>query len=441
MNFEESLAYLLGLGHETLAMKLGLENTLRLLEALGEPQLASRRVQLAGTNGKGSTAVMLDAITRRAGIKTALYTSPHLFSITERMRYDGEEITPFRFAQAASRVREVAQGLVASGKLAALPTFFEHLTAMFFVAGADSSAELAILETGLGGRLDSTTAARAEVVALTPISLDHQEYLGETLAEIAFEKAAIIRQGVEAVIAPQPPEVFEVIQKRCAECGVSPRFADAAIKVAGADERGRLRLTFKTREDVYENVRLSLAGRHQATNAAVAVALAETLRERGFQIPREAIIEGLESARHRGRLEWLEGEPAFLLDGAHNAEGARALRAYLDEFVKAPLTLCFGAMRDKNLKEMADALFPAAQNLILTEVNNPRTATVEMLRELVSHQTDERQALLTENVSEALRVALEKTRAGGVVCVTGSLYLIGEAQSVLAHEEHESYAS
>ncbi|HEY0546024.1 MAG TPA: Mur ligase family protein [Pyrinomonadaceae bacterium] len=444
MNFEESLAYLLSLGHETLAMKFGLENSVRLFEALGEPQHTCRKVQLAGTNGKGSSAVMLDSITRRAGITTALYTSPHLVSITERMRYDGEAIDPLHFALAATSVREVAEKLVASGALPALPTFFEQLTAIFFVGCADYRTELAILETGLGGRLDATTAARAEVVAITPIALDHQEYLGETLAEIAFEKAAIIRPGVEAVIAPQPSEAMEVIQKRCAECVVTPRLADAEINITGADERGRLRLTFKTREDVYENVRLSLAGRHQATNAAVAIAIAETLRGRGFQISREAIIAGIENAVHPGRLEWrdgVEGEPAFLFDGAHNAEGARALRAYFDEFVKAPVTLVFGAMRDKNLTAMADALFPVAEHLILTEINNPRTATKEMLQQLVSHHPDERPATFTAHVSEALRVAAERTVSGGVICVTGSLYLIGEAQSILAYEEHESYAN
>ncbi len=441
MNFEEALAYLLSLGHETLALKLGLENTERLLEATGEPQQAFPKVQLAGTNGKGSTACMLDSIARAAGIRTGLYTSPHLVSITERISINGSHISEENFSRLTDEVREAALRLVETGALPALPTFFEHVTVIALRAFREARVELAILETGLGGRLDATTAACAEVVAITPIALDHQEYLGETLAEIAFEKAAIIRPNVAAIIAPQPAETMEVIQRRCAECAVEPRLADVEINITGADERGRVHVTFKTREDIYDDVRLNLPGRHQAINASVAIAVAETLRERGFRISREAIIAGLENARHPGRLEWREAQPAFLFDGAHNVDGARTLRAYLDEFVKQPLTLIFGAMRDKNLSEMADALFPVAEQLVLTEMGNERTATKETLRQHASHHPDAGRVAYTNNVEEALRVAVAHTAHDGVICVTGSLYLIGEAQKILSHEEHESYAN
>ncbi|MBV9957523.1 MAG: hypothetical protein JO360_03845, partial [Acidobacteria bacterium] len=439
---DESVAYLLSLGHETLAMKLGLESIRRLLTALGEPQRASMwKVQVAGTNGKGSTSVMLDAIARRAKIDTALYTSPHLINLTERLRFNGHEIDRAHFGLVASKVRDEAEKLVASGALPAPPTFFEQLTAIFLYTCPDAWTELAILETGLGGRLDATTAAEAQVVAITPIALDHQEYLGETLAEIAFEKAAIIRPGVVAVIAPQPAEALEVILRRCAECGVEPRLVSTdEMEINGAAERGRLSVTFRTAQDEYECVRLGLRGRHQAVNASVAVALAEELRARGLQISREAIITGLERACHPGRLEWRELQPPMLFDGAHNPAGARALRDYLDEFVKAPVTLLFGAMRDKDLEVMAETLFPAAEHLILTELRNPRTATKETLRQLASHHTDASRLAVTDDVAEALRIAAERTGPGGVVCVTGSLYLIGEAQELLRHKVHESYA-
>jgi dihydrofolate synthase/folylpolyglutamate synthase len=441
MNFNESLAYLLSLGHETLAMKFGLENTERLLEALGHPERLSFKVQIAGTNGKGSTAVMLDAITRASGIVTALYTSPHLVSITERMHFNGQEIDKRDFARDATKVRDAAHGLVESGVLPALPTFFEHLTAMFVNGFRDAWTELAILETGLGGRLDATTATNPQMVAITPVALDHQEYLGGTIEEIAAKKAAIIRPGVVAVIAPQPPEVLNVILKRCAECGVEPVHADFETKVTGADALGRLRVTFKTRREVYENVLLNLPGRHQAVNAAVALAIAEALIERGFKISRQAIRAGLESASHPGRLEWREGAPAFLFDGAHNLAGARALGDYLNEFVCAPLTIIFGAMRDKDLALMAEALFPIAEHLILTEIDNPRSATREMLAQLASHHQVASRVILTNNVSEALRAARSQTERGGVICVIGSLYLIGEAQAVLNRVPDEIYAS
>jgi len=201
MNFEAAVRYLLGLGHETLAIKLGLRNTELLLNALDNPERAFPSVQIAGTNGKGSTAAMLDSICRAAGIKCGLYTSPHLVSITERIRVSGVEITREDFAACATTVREVSR------QLEALPTFFEQLTAIALLAFRNAGIELAILETGLGGRLDSTTAANASIVGITQIAMDHEEYLGHTLEGIAAEKAAIIRRGVNAVIARQQPAV------------------------------------------------------------------------------------------------------------------------------------------------------------------------------------------------------------------------------------------
>jgi dihydrofolate synthase/folylpolyglutamate synthase len=232
MQFDEALQYLLGLGHETLAIKLGLANTERLLEALGNPQTSFPSVQIAGTNGKGSTAVMLEAIAHAAGIKVGLYTSPHLVSITERIRIDKQEVSREDFARLTTQVRNAAEQLLKDGSLSTLPTFFEHLTAIALLAFKEARIQLAVLETGLGGRLDATTTARAETVGITPVALDHQEYLGETLAEIAAEKAAIIRPGVTAVIAPQDAEALEVILRRCEDCVVKP---------CGGHGRGRCR--------------------------------------------------------------------------------------------------------------------------------------------------------------------------------------------------------
>src|ERR1051325_3756790 len=245
MHFEAAVQYLLNLGHETLTIKLGLRNTELLLDALDNPERAYTSVQIAGTNGKGSTAAMLDSICRAAGIKCGLYTSPHLVSITERIKVSGAEITQSDFAACATKVRD------ASEQIEALPTFFEQLPPSALLAFRNPGIELAILETGLGGRLDSTTAANAGIVAITPISMDHEEYLGNTLASIAAEKAAIIRPGVQAVIAKQEPEALDVILQRCAATGVTPIFA--------TDMRP------------YERVRLGLRGRHQIENAAVAI--------------------------------------------------------------------------------------------------------------------------------------------------------------------------
>ena len=432
MRFDEALRYLLSLGHETLAIKLGLTNTEKLLAALGDPQKSFPSVQIAGTNGKGSTAVMLSTIARAAGVHTGLYTSPHLVSITERVRVDNLEISRKEFARLTARVRATAEQLVSEGTLPALPTFFEHVTAIALAAFHEARVRLAILETGLGGRLDATTTARADVVAITPVALDHQEYLGETLAEIASEKAAIIRPGVAAVVAPQSAEALEVTLRRCADCGVVPRVVAGASEILGADEAGRLRVNFETSEDRYDNVRLALRGRHQLINAQVAIALAETLRARGFPLTRASIIEGLETASHAGRLEIrrIAGQD-FLFDGAHNPAGARALRDFLDEFIHAPVTLIFGAMRDKPLTEIAATLFPAASHLILTQPANPRAATPETLARLVPQDFDSSRITLAPSATAALSAARAETQPVEIICVTGSLYLIGEVQGLL----------
>lgn len=434
MQFDEALQYLLSLGHETLAIKLGLDNIERLLEVLGCPQESFPSVQIAGTNGKGSTAVMLDRICREARITSGLYTSPHLVSVTERIRIGGEQIAPEDFARLTARVR-VASARV-QHQSGALPTFFEQITAVAFSAFGEARVDLAILETGLGGRLDATTAARAETVALTPISLDHQEYLGATIEAIAAEKAAIIRPGTTAITAPQSAEALRVIERRAETCGTTLRFAGRGIEVLGADAAGRLSVTFETTRDVYERVHLSLPGRHQAINAALAIELAELLRDRGFAVSREAIIEGLETAEHPGRLEFAGGgTPPIVFDGAHNEAGARALREYLDEFAVAPVTLIFGAMRDKDLCEIAATLFPAADRLILTRIENARAASFNELERVVPRTFDFDRVAFAENANDALHIARELTPPGGVVCVTGSLYLVGEVKRILADGE------
>jgi dihydrofolate synthase/folylpolyglutamate synthase len=404
MNFDEAVSYLLSLGHETLAIKLGLRNTELLLNALDNPQHAFQSVQIAGTNGKGSTAAMLDAICRQATIKTGLYTSPHLVSITERIKFSGAEISREDFAACATRVRQVSE------QLETLPTFFEQVTAIALLAFRKAGIELAILETGLGGRLDSTTAAHANLVAITQIALDHQEYLGNTIASIAAEKAAIIRPGVRAAVIgrQQYPEAMDVLLQRCKETGVTPALADS----------------------IEPRVKLALRGRHQLDNAAVAIQLAELLRETGFDIPHAAIARGLETVQHPGRLELIQHEPVFLIDGAHNLAGAESLRAYLDEFAQRPLTLVFGAMRDKQLEQIGEILFPVADLLVLTEVNNPRSATSEVL-EPIAQRFARGKILKNDDSATALQIAVEHTSREGMICVAGSLYLVGELRPLI----------
>ena len=428
MNLEESTQYLYNLGNEVLAMKLGLENIRKLLAALGNPEKNFVKVQVAGTNGKGSTCAFLEAICVSANIKTGLYTSPHLTSVTERIKISGREISEEDFAKHATKIKEISENLLYKGVLETLPTFFEQITAIAISAFAEAKIELAILETGLGGRFDATTATNAEIVAITPIDFDHQEILGNTLAKIAAEKAAIIRKDTKIVLAKQEEEIESFLLKICSDFGINPKLSEFEAKVIKVKENGRLTIDFQTEKSKYANVSLSLLGKHQIENAKVGVNLAETLQENSFKITSENIKNGLETALHKGRLEFFKG---VLFDGAHNIAGAKALKNYLDEFVKQPITMIFGAMRDKDLEEIADVLFPKAENLILTVPENPRSLkTAEMLNFLPKEFETEK-VFTTETVGEAIEKAREISGENHLIVVTGSLYLIGEAQKIL----------
>lgn len=423
MQYQESVDYLFSLGNEVSTMKLGLETITRLLAALDNPQNNYLKVQVAGTNGKGSVCAFLDAICRSAGIKTGVFTSPHLISITERVRLDGVDIAEEDFARFATIVRVTSERLIDNGELGYTPTFFEQITAIALLAFADANVELAILETGLGGRLDATTAAKAEIAAITRIDYDHQDYLGSTLAEIAAEKAAIIRPGLQAVIGRQEPEALVAILERCRKTGVAPVVADAI----GSPALPLITLEAGQQKLEVQTFRLGLAGLHQAENAGIAASVAGVL-SRTFLISKTDILTGLTNARHPGRLEYAN---RFLLDGAHNVGGTRALCAYLDEYELRPITLVFGAMKGKDVEDMAAMLFARADHIILTRPDNSRALTAEELAEATAEHADGKRPILTANIYDAVDRALELTDENAIILVTGSLYLIGEAKRIL----------
>ena len=444
MNFAESEAYLYSLGNEVEAMKLGLDNIRKLLTALANPEKKFLKVQVAGTNGKGSVCAFLNSICLEAGIKTGMFTSPHLVSVTERVKIDGVDISEDEFAKYATRVRKVSEDLVRNGVLENVPTYFEQVTAIALLAFAEAEVQLAILETGLGGRFDAVTAANAEICAITRIDLDHQQYLGETIEEIAAEKAATIRPGSKAVIGEQVSRAMAIILDRCRQVGVEPRLT-AEIKAlevvpwrrpdamgfgaSGDDRPIRFpRITLGPSELSYRSIGLGLLGEHQKENARIAMLLGHVLSSR-FQISEKHLGRGLARARHPGRLEWIGN---FLLDGAHNVGGARALAAYIDEFVDKPITLIFGAMRDKNIAEIADIIWPKAAHIILTRPENSRAMTPNELAELAPDGTDRKRIILTKSVKEAIAKANEVRNDNSIVLVTGSLYLVGQVRRILS---------
>jgi dihydrofolate synthase/folylpolyglutamate synthase len=435
MDYKQALSYLYGLGHEVLAAKFGLEGIQLLLEKLGRPERAFKSVIVAGTNGKGSVSAMLESIARAAGHRTALYTSPHLVRIQERVRVSGSEISEADFARLATDVRAACEALVSEGKLAAPPTFFEQVTAIALLYFREQGVELAVLEVGLGGRLDSTNAVDRVLSVITSIDFDHQYILGDTIAEIASEKAAIIKPGARAVIGRQKyDEASEVLMRRCIEVSVPPIFANQPTDI-GVNELGRMSFDYESAQTRYSRIVLGLRGRHQAENASAAIEAAEALGDLGFRISREAIIKGLRDVYWPGRLELIEDRPRLLLDGAHNPAGARALRAYLDDFWRGPITLVFGAMGDKDIDGMASALFGAASTIVLTRVSDSRSASnARMGKPALGSSSN---VIFTETVRQALSWARSITPKGGLVCVAGSLYLVGEVKRLLEEEDQQ----
>jgi len=432
MTFQESVEYLLSLGNEVSAMKLGLENIRKLVAALGNPQNNFYKVQIAGTNGKGSVCAFLNSICLRAGIRTGMTTSPHLVSVTERVVVNGNAISEDEFARLATRVRETAERLVAAAELDTVPTYFEQVTSVALLAFAEAKVEIAILETGLGGRLDATTAAEAELVAITRIDLDHQAMLGGSLAQIAAEKAAIIHEGSTTVVLPQSKEVEAVIRGRCREVGVEPIWATTNITTVDHIRELDYPIftsSFKTAKRSYPKVDLGLIGRHQAENASVAIALAESLGDAGFDISDFEICTGLETAEHPGRLSFA-GCGRFLLDGAHNIGGARSLAAFLKESIARPVTMVFGAMGDKDVSQIAEVLFPLASHLVLTRPANSRAAAPSDLAKMIP-DAFKGTLHISDSCSAALQVADSVTSDSGLIVITGSLYLVGEALSII----------
>ena len=433
MNFTESTQYLYSLGNEVSAMKLGLENIRTLLTALGDPQNKYLKVQVAGTNGKGSVCAFLDSICNTAGIKTGTFTSPHLVSITERIRINGVDIGEDDFARHAGIVRETAENLLEKGELEYRPTFFEQVTAIALVAFAEAKVEVAILETGLGGRLDATTAANAEISAITRIDLDHQEYLGNTIEEIAAEKAAIIRADSRVCIGVQHPAAIGVIMSRCKDVKVRPTTLENAHWV-----RYALGYDFVLTELSISEVEIALQGEHQVENAALAILVVKMLK-RFFAISDKHIRSGVVNARHPGRLEMVKlSSVHILLDGAHNPAGAETLAAYLrvSDPEAISVALLFGAMDDKDVSAMLSSLVPLATDVILTEAKNVRSMPAEKIAAALCREPTLDRVVSVPDLGEALDLAIEMASSyqdsrWRLVVVTGSLYLVGEVKKIL----------
>jgi len=473
MSYETAVARMYALGHELAnapSHKFDLGHMRVLLAALNHPERRFPGVLIAGTNGKGSTAATLGSILRASGLRTGLYTSPHLVRINERIRINGDEIRDDEFALLHDVVDRTAERLVEDGELPWHPSFFEMLTAIAFEYFAQNKVEIAVLEVGMGGRLDATNVIEPCVSVITDIALDHQMFLGDTVAEIAREKAGIIRPGGVVVTLPQHPQANDVIGNTILELGAQ---AVSAVPYVPPVSPGSAEYVMRARESAWERhrnasqgvsrgseaqseqattgrdcavsryplpvmgkqilVETPLVGRHQLRNIALAIQTAEVLSRQGFAVTPESIERGIRETRWPGRFQVMPAEddaPEYVFDVAHNPAGAWALRSTLSGcYEDRPLTFVFGAMRDKAIREMAEILFPLAVRVIATRADNPRSATPDEIREAAARTATE----IEDAIDAASAVDRARSLAGsqGVVVVTGSIYIVGEAMRVL----------
>jgi dihydrofolate synthase / folylpolyglutamate synthase len=402
---------------ERFGMKFGLANIAKLCTALGNPQNAFPSIIVAGTNGKGSVTAMVDTALRAAGHRTARYTSPHLQRLEERFVIDGKEVAPPALEAAAARIRQAAEGLVASGEMATLPTFFECATAIAFDLFRDARVDIAVLEVGLGGRLDATNIVTPIAAAIVSIDFDHEEQLGHTLASIAAEKAGVIKPGIPVVCGPLPAEALDVIARVCDEQRATLIRTDTDAALASR----------------VASLPIALPGAHQKANAAVALRLLEVIDRdaaRGLPVGEDAMRAGLTTAVWPGRLEtFTVGGCRVLLDAAHNPAGARALASYLRDTAAGDVTLVFGAMRDKAVRDMLTSLAPVTASVVCATAPSPRAMTADELAALARDLH-----LRADAVADPVQAVTRACAEGRPVVVAGSIFLIGPVREWLARD-------
>ena len=408
-------------------INLGLDTISSLLSELGNPQRRFPVLHVAGTNGKGSVAAITASILQAAGIRVGLYTSPHLLDFRERIRIQGTCIPE-------SRVVDLFDGIQGLPSFAAPPTFFEVATAMAFQYFAEERVEIAVLEVGLGGRFDATNVCRSIGTVITNISFDHEKYLGSSLEAIAFEKAGILKQSVPLVMGPVDQSVDGIVQEQARRKQVRTfKFGREFRSVS----RPSGEFDFVGMHGNYGHLRCALEGEHQTVNAACALAVLEASVMPRTPIPEWAIRRGLEQVSWPGRLERLQRHPLILCDGAHNPAAAECLKIYLQRHVNGErrLILVIGMMQDKNLPVFLNTLVPLADAVILTQINSPRAATVRVLREALP--VLDRPLYERDEPGAAIDLATCLASENDLICITGSLFLVGHVKSLMTGNAYE----
>ena len=416
MDYKEALAYIHGV--EFFGSKPGLTRIGELLEKLGNPQKGLRFIHIAGTNGKGSCAAMTASILKAAGYKTGLYTSPYLYRFNERMQINGKEIPDDVLAEIVTRVKPIAEAMEDH------PTEFELMTAIALLWYREEACDVVVLEVGLGGRFDATNIIDApEAAVIMNIGLDHTAVLGDTVEQIAFEKAGIIKPGTEAVLFQQSESVTAVVRERCAELGVPLHIADFSKIRSEFDSLYGQSFTYK--DEVYA---LPLLGSHQLKNAAVVLELVEVLRARGWKLDQSDVEHGLYAVHWPGRFELVSEEPLFVVDGGHNPQCAQTVREnLLHYFPNKRRILLLGILRDKDYAGLTEILDGAADEYICITPESPRALRAAELAEHLHRYN--KPVAVCDSIRDGVSLALDRSDDGSVVCAVGSLYSVGEIRA------------
>jgi dihydrofolate synthase/folylpolyglutamate synthase len=413
------------LGLEFIGIKLGLEQISGLLDLLDRPERAFPSLVIAGTNGKGSVTALVERGLRAAGLRTGRYTSPHLVHLEERFAIDGVSIAPGELDRVAAVVMQAAH------RMDAPPSFFEATTALALEAFRDARVDVAVLEVGLGGRLDATNAVASRAVAITAVDLDHQAYLGDTIEAIAAEKAGVIKPGGLAILGENPPEVRRVVADIASTRGATLVYAPEGVSAGMVLEEGRMRGSLRTPRQEYADLTVGLRGRHQLQNAVTAVRLLEELTAADvFPVSAAHIRTAVEDVTWPGRLEVVAwGDGSVVIDGAHNPSGAAALAAYVRDAYGRAVPFVIGVMRDKHAEAMVAALAPVASHFVCTAAASARAMPADALADLASRVAPRVPVLWAASAP----AALERARPlGSTVVVAGSLYLAGEVRAELS---------
>ncbi len=417
--YQQSLDYLYRL--EKFGMIFGLTQVEKILNAIGNPHKEIQAIHIGGTNGKGSTAAMMSSILQKEGYRVGLYTSPHLIRFTERIKVNGKEIEK---EEVAALVGWMRKEIEAAGITPPF-TFFDFTTAMALHYFKQKLVDLAILEVGLGGRLDSTNVVDPLISIITNIAKDHEDYLGRSILKIAREKAGIIKKGRPLITAATQPQVLRLFSKVCQEKG-SPYYR------VGKDF---LYVRAEDRDFDYEGlnrklwgIHLNLKGFHQVINATTALGAMEVLEDLGYCVSTEAMVEGVREVDWPGRLEMVSSSPGVILDGAHNPAGAFVLKESLEkEFQYQHLILLIGIMKDKDIRSMLHLLAPLADHIILTKPHTDRATPPVLLKKALGQNG--KKAEIAEDLKEAIERGLSLTQKEDLLCITGSLYTVGEARA------------